>query len=105
MKVEQKKKRLHAYMSGALTNISTVFTIPPFCEVDDGVLDKLNKFTRDNEIKNLGKDVEKEIKRHYVWVKDIVCKPLNVELYLPHEHSDPEHQKGMVLANAGVLVT
>lgn len=91
MKVEQKKERLHAYMSGALTNISTVFTIPPFCEVDDGVLDKFNKFTRDNEIKNFGKDVEKEIKRHYVRVKDIVCKPLNVELYLPHEHSDPEH--------------
>lgn len=84
-------RRFRAYMSGALTNITTAWRIPPCCKVDSEELAQFEGEIKNRELKVIGEQLKKQIKEHYERIKSEVCRPLNVSLYLPHKHSDPDH--------------
>jgi len=84
-------KKVHAYMSGALTNLSSALTIPPCCQVNGELRERFEKLKTDYDFQQLARTIDREQKAHYERIADQVCKPLEVELYLPHRHSDPEH--------------
>src|SRR5216684_1707663 len=86
---------LYAYMSGALTNLGGFTELPPSCFANAELAARFKSASE----KLLPGDtdlVAAEQKNHYERIKDQVCQPLNVNLYLPHLHSDPEHNSDLV---------
>lgn len=89
------KSTIHAYMSGALTNLKASLQIPPCAEVGEAVRQRYERAKQEVSEADL-KLVEAAQKKHYERVKEQVCRSLGVDLYLPHQHSDPEHNADLV---------
>ena len=85
---------VYAYMSGALTNLSSGTVLPPCCRTNVDLAERFG-----NTVKLAKSDldlIDAEQKKHYERIHEQVCKPLSVDLYLPHLHSDPEHNSDII---------
>jgi hypothetical protein len=86
---------IYAYMSGALTNLGGFTELPPSCFANAELMASF-KSASEKLLPDNNKLVEAEQKKHYVRIKEQVCQPLKVDLYLPHLQSDPEHNSDLV---------
>jgi transcriptional regulator with XRE-family HTH domain len=87
--------RVYAYMSGALTNLGAGLEIPPCCKMDPEVRARLTGAGGAIASADL-RALEREQKAHYERLRDRLRQPpLGVDLYLPHKHSDPEHDSDL----------
>jgi len=95
--------KIHAYMSGALTNLADALTIPPCSHTNGDLRGRLEDLKANCDLQRFARMTAEGQKAHYERIGKEVCEPLGVELYLPHKHSDPEHDADLAPETVHIL--